>query len=70
MTIVGDIAQKIFDNGVESWDEFGLHIDRSYELNVCHRSTLETILFANQLMGENSENSKASFVANRGKSLV
>lgn len=67
MTIVGDIAQKIFDNGVESWNEFGLHIDRSYELNVCHRSTLETILFANQLMGENSENSKSSFVANRGE---
>lgn len=67
MTIVGDIAQKIFDNGVESWNEFGLQLDRSYELNVCHRSTLETILFANQLMGRNSENSKSSFVAKRGE---
>lgn len=67
MTIVGDIAQKIFDNGVESWNEFGIHINRSYELNVCHRSTLETILFANQLMGKNIENSKSSFVAKRGE---
>lgn len=67
MTIVGDIAQKIFDNGVEAWDEFGLDINYSYDLNVCHRSTLETILFANRLMGKNSENSKSSFVAKRGE---
>ena len=67
MTIAGDIAQKIFDNGVETWNDFDLKMDNIYELNLSHRSTLETILFANQLMGKNKENSKSSFVAKRGK---
>lgn len=68
MTLAGDIKQKIFDQGVDGWDEFGLEINNSYELSICHRSTLETMLFANQIVNKNSyDNPSNLYVGKRDK---
>ncbi|MGI6569878.1 MAG: UvrD-helicase domain-containing protein [Caldicoprobacterales bacterium] len=50
-TIAGDATQRIYDNGITSWDEAGVEIDHKYELNMSHRATLETVLFAKQIIG-------------------
>lgn len=52
LTLVGDVGQRIFDLGVDSWDEFSVSINHTYKLTMCHRSTLQTILFANELLDD------------------
>lgn len=66
MTIVGDVTQKIYQYGVDSWQEFDLKIDRTHELTMCHRSTLETILFANDMLHPSGDQVKSTTVGRRG----
>lgn len=55
MTLTGDIKQKIFNTNNDNWDELGVNVDNYYELKEVHRSTIQTINFANALIG-NTEN--------------
>lgn len=65
MTIVGDTTQGIFSQGIKSWGEIGIPIDYKYELKLSHRSTLENILFANEIVSANNK-TLATTVAKRG----
>lgn len=55
MTLTGDIKQKIFNTNNDNWDALGVNIDNYYELKEIHRSTIQTVNFANALIG-NAEN--------------
>lgn len=67
MTLVGDVGQRIFDVGVESWHQFSININRTYELTMCHRSTLQTILFANDLLADTDDNLYSTKVGKQGE---
>lgn len=67
MTIVGDITQRIFEQGVIKWEDYGIPIKYVYELKLSHRSTLENILFANATISLNNQNTLASEVAKKGE---
>ena len=67
MTLVGDVSQRIFDLGVDSWDQFPINISRTYELTMCHRSTLQTILFANELLAGKGDNIYSAKVGKQGE---
>lgn len=67
MTLVGDVTQKIFELGVDSWDQFDIKIHRVYELTMCHRATLQTVLFANQLLSAQGENMFSATVGKQGE---
>jgi DNA helicase IV len=69
MTIVGDTTQGIFSQGIKSWEEIGIPIDYHYELKLSHRSTLENILFANEIVSTKNK-SLATTVAKRGPKPV
>ncbi len=47
MTLTGDIKQKIFNTNNDNWDALGVNVDNYYELKEVHRSTIQTINFAN-----------------------
>lgn len=51
MTLTGDIKQKIFNTNNDTWDALGVNVDNYYELKEVHRSTIQTINFANALIG-------------------
>lgn len=51
MTLTGDIKQKIFNTNNDNWDALGVNVDNYYELKEVHRSTIQTINFANALIG-------------------
>lgn len=67
MTLVGDVSQRIFDLGVDSWDQFPININYPYELTMCHRSTLQTILFANELLTDKEDNLYSAKVGKQGE---
>jgi DNA helicase IV len=67
MTIVGDVSQRIFDLGVDSWDQFPVNINHTYELTMCHRSTLQTILFANELLADREDTMLSARVGKQGE---
>jgi len=67
MTLVGDVSQRIFDLGVDSWDQLPVTINRTYELTMCHRSTLQTILFANELLAGKEDNMFSTKVGKQGE---
>ena len=66
MTIAGDLTQSIYRNTAESWADYGINIDFIYELRMCHRSTLETMLFANMVAEGGKSESLAEKVGKRG----
>src|SRR5690554_185332 len=70
MTLVGDVSQRIFDLGVDSWDQFPVNINQSYELTMCHRSTLQTILFANELLSDREDTIYSAKVGKQGEKPV
>lgn len=70
MTLVGDVSQKIFSSGVDSWDEFNVKIDRIYTLEMCHRSTLQTICFANALLTQDGDRVLSTLVGKQGERPV
>jgi len=51
MTLTGDIKQKIFNTNNDTWDALGVNVDNYFELKEVHRSTIQTINFANSLIG-------------------
>ena len=51
MTLTGDIKQKIFNTNNDNWDALGVNVDNYYELKEVHRSTIQTVNFANALIG-------------------
>lgn len=73
MTLTGDVNQKIFNSGMEKWDELGVEVDNLYYLKEIHRSTVQTINFANSLIGNKdkviNENSGKKPVLNICKNL-
>lgn len=62
MTIAWDITQSIFLNP-EDWEiDFGFSIDQILKLDTSHRSTLQTILFANSILWKNENYVKSEKV--------
>lgn len=62
MTIAWDITQSIFLNP-EDWEiDFGFSIDQILKLDTSHRSTLQTILFANSILWKNKNYIKSENV--------
>lgn len=51
MTLTGDIKQKIFNINSDNWDVLGVNVDNYYDLKEVHRSTIQTVNFANALVG-------------------
>ena len=51
MTLAGDVNQKIFNTNIDEWDGLGINIDNLFTLKEVHRSTVQTINFANALIG-------------------
>ena len=51
MTLTGDVNQKIFNSGLEKWDGLGVEVDNLYYLKEVHRSTVQTVNFANSIIG-------------------
>lgn len=67
LTLVGDVTQKIFSFGIDSWDQLNIPIDHDYTLNMCHRSTLQTVLFANQLVAAEGDELTSTKVGRQGE---
>ncbi|MBU5316520.1 UvrD-helicase domain-containing protein [Clostridium bornimense] len=55
MTLAGDVNQKIFNTNIDEWDGLGITIDNFFTLKEVHRSTIQTINFANALIGKEDE---------------
>lgn len=70
LTLSGDVTQKIFSNGIVGWDEIGVDINSRYELNMTHRASLETVLFANGVLKEAKNSTTAKSVGKRGPKPV
>jgi hypothetical protein len=66
MTLVGDITQAIYSHGLTSWEDLGIRISSRITLKTTHRSSLETMLFANALAGRITSGVSADKVSSRG----
>lgn len=51
VTLTGDIKKKIFSTNNDNWDALGVNVDNYYELKEVNRSTIQTVNFANALIG-------------------
>lgn len=73
MTLAGDVNQKIFNTNIDEWDGLGINIDNLFTLKEVHRSTVQTINFANALIGNTdkiiNDNSGLKPVVYCGKGL-
>jgi DNA helicase IV len=70
MTLIGDVTQTIYDHGRTSWNSLDVTIDHRRTLTTCHRCTLETVLFANAVVGETENATPSEKVSRRGKKPV
>ena len=62
MTLVGDVSQRIFALGVDSWDQLPVTINSTYELTMCHRSTLQTHPLCQRTAGRQ----RGQYIFNKG----
>lgn len=71
MTMIGDFTQKIFSTGINSVDDIGINIVAKKELAICHRITLETALFANEIINQDISENKinVNYVTKRGEAV-
>lgn len=55
MTLDGDIRQNLWNSGVKKWEGLSIKVDNVYELKLSHRTSLQNMLFALEILENKDE---------------